>query len=111
MYMGKAVYRPFNAKLKKVLSVPVITAGRMDDPDVAAAAVREGKTDLIGLGRPLLADADLVNKIRCGNGADVRPCMSCHDGCSERIGTLTSCAVNPVCGREGDYGISKADDT
>lgn len=109
MYLGKAVYLPFNTKLKEAVNVPVITAGRMDDPDIAATAVREGKTDLIGLGRPLLADPDIVNKIRKGETRDVRPCMSCHDGCFERIGTLTSCAVNPACGREGDYGIGKAD--
>lgn len=109
MYMGKGVYLPFNALLKEVLTVPVISAGRMDDPDLASKAVREGKTDLIGLGRPLLADPQLVNKIRRGEFEEIRPCMSCHDGCFERIATLTSCAVNPACGREKEYGITKAE--
>ena len=108
MYLGKGVYLPFNEQLKKVVHVPVITAGRMDDPDLAAEAVRKGQTDFIGLGRPTLADPEIVNKIRAGKTADIRPCMSCHDGCFEHMGTLISCAVRPQTGRERTYGPGRA---
>ena len=103
MYMGKGVYLPFNEKLKKVVKVPVISAGRMDDPEIAYKAIENGQTDFIGLGRPLLCDPELPNKIRTGNVDDIRPCLSCHDGCFEHMGTLISCALRPQTGRETSY--------
>lgn len=109
MYLGKGVYLPFNEQLKKVVTVPVISAGRMDDPDLASSAVRKGQTDLIGLGRPLLADPELVNKIKADQLEDIRPCMSCHDGCFEHMGTLLSCAVRPQTGREVKYQPGRAE--
>ena len=108
MYLGSGIYLPYNEQLKKVLHVPVITAGRMDDPDLASDAIRKGQTDMIGLGRPLLADPDLVNKIKSFNIEDIRPCLSCHDGCFEHMGTLLSCALRPQTGREKDYAIEPA---
>ncbi|WP_202967578.1 hypothetical protein [Paenibacillus polymyxa] len=60
----KGLYLPYNKILKTILKVPVITAGRLDNPDLASKAIREGKTDRIALGRPLLADADTPNKIK-----------------------------------------------
>lgn len=109
MYLGKGVYLPFNEQLKKVVSVPVISAGRMDDPDLASEAIRKGQTDFIGLGRPLLADPELPNKIRMGCTDDIRPCLSCHDGCFEHMGTLVSCALRPQTGREIKYAPGKAE--
>ena len=109
MYLGKGVYLPYNEQLKKVVHVPVITAGRMDDPDLASEAVRKGQTDFVSLGRPLLADPELPNKIRMGQTADVRPCLSCHDGCFEHMGTLVSCALRPQTGRETKYAPGHAE--
>ena len=111
MYLGKGVYLPYNEQLKKAVHVPVITAGRMDDPELASEAVRKGQTDFIGLGRPLLADPDLPNKIRMGCTEDVRPCLSCHDGCFEHMGTLISCALRPQTGREINYAPGHAEIT
>jgi 2-enoate reductase len=110
MYQAKGLYLPFNRILKDNLSVPVITAGRMDNPDLAAAAIDAGDTDMIGLGRPLLADPELPNKVRRGRVERIRPCLSCQEGCMGRLAHFAqiSCAVNPVCGREIDYPILPA---
>ena len=110
MYQAKGLYLPFNAILKKTVSVPVITAGRMDDPDRAAEAIRSGKTDMIGLARPLLADPYLPQKVRAGNTDRIRPCLSCQEGCMGRLAAFgqVSCAVNPACGREAEYGLTPA---
>lgn len=107
-YLEKGMYLPYNEQLKKVLKVPVITAGRLEDPDLASAAILEGKTDMIGLGRPLLADAYVVKKIRDEKIDDIRPCLSCHEGCLIRLGVLLSCAVNPTTGREKELAIEKS---
>ena len=93
---------PYAKLVKEIVDVPVICAGRMDDPDMAAAAIEDGVTDMISLGRPLLADPDYVNKLRAGQKDYIRPCLSCHEGCMGRIQEYSAlnCAVNPQACRE-----------
>ncbi len=109
-YMGHGVYLPYVKHLKSAVSIPILTAGRMDDPDLARRALKEGWVDMALLGRGLLADAEWANKVREGREADIRPCLGCHNGCLGR-GDLCrplSCAVNPACGREREYSIVPA---
>ncbi|MBF8984024.1 FAD-dependent oxidoreductase [Lutibacter sp. B2] len=110
MYFKKGMYLSLNEQLKKILKVPVITAGRMDTPKLASSAIAEEKTDMIGLGRPLLADAFIPKKIKEGKLEKIRPCLSCQDGCIGRLaqGGALSCAVNPSTGREKEYSIEPA---
>lgn len=107
MYMEKGMYRPYAKIVKEHVSVPVICAGRMDDPDMALQALEQGETDMIGLGRPLLADPDYVNKLKAGKTADIRPCISCHEGCMGRMQKcmLVNCAVNPQAAREREMEL------
>lgn len=111
MYFGKGgMYLPYTKAVKEVVDVPVLCAGRMEDPELASKAVAEGMCDGICLGRPLLADPEIPNKIRRNKADKIRPCLSCHEGCMGRIanaGTL-SCAVNPQCGREEIYKLTPA---
>lgn len=110
MYHEKGMYLPYNEILKQAVDVPVLTAGRMEDPDLASDAIRKGQTDIIALGRPLLADPEIPNKIMRGEFEQVRPCLSCQEGCMGRLAAYAqiSCAVNPDCGRENEYGLSPA---
>jgi 2-enoate reductase len=110
MYQEKGLYLPFNEILKNILTVPVITAGRMEDPELASNAIASGKTDMIALGRPLLADAEIPNKILADKYDTVRPCLSCQEGCMGRLASYAniSCAVNPACGRENEYKLEPA---
>lgn len=102
MYQEKGLYRPYAKLMKETVDVPVICAGRMDDPDMALDALENGITDMVSLGRPLLADPDYVNKLRAGKVQDIRPCISCHEGCMGRIQeySMLNCAVNPQACRE-----------
>lgn len=108
MYFEDGMYREFGEALKKNVNVPIILAGRMDDPEIALSAL--GKScDIISYGRPLLSDAEYVTKLRTGRMDEVRPCLGCHEGCLGRIANSpVSCAVNPACGREKIYGIEPA---
>lgn len=112
MYHKKGMYLEFNKYLKEAVDVPIITAGRMEDPELASSAIENKMTDMIGLGRPLLADPEIPNKIKKGCFEKVRPCLSCQEGCMGRIAAVAqlSCAVNPACGREKIYGLEKAFD-
>lgn len=104
----EGMYRPFGEILKKEVNVPIILAGRMENPDIAVEAL--GKScDIVEYGRQLLADPDYPEKLRMDRLKEVRPCLGCHEGCLGRISKgPISCAVNPACGRESIYGITPA---
>ena len=102
MYMEKAPYRKFAKIVKENVSIPVLMAGRVDNPDTALDCVENGICDIVSLGRPSLADPDIVKKIRTGKTERIRPCISCQEGCMGRIQqySMINCAVNPQCGKE-----------
>ena len=118
VYMPKACNLEDVEKVKTWVNIPVICGGRFDDPELADRKIAEGKIDMMGMGRPLLADPDLGNKFKEGKLDDVRPCISCHFGCLARIFQIDpethstkdiSCALNPRCGMENHYNITPAD--
>lgn len=101
-YFEKGMNIPFGKIIKTEIDTPIIIAGRMEDPNLASNAILNGATDMIGLGRSLLADSLVVQKIKEDSYQNVRPCLGCHDGCMNRLVSSKpmSCAVNPTCGRE-----------
>lgn len=109
MYQKKGLFLEFNEKLKKVVSIPVMTSGRMDNPDLAAHAIEKGQTDIVSLGRPLLADSQIVNKIKRGEIRAIRPCLSCQEACMGRLKSYMhiSCAVNPAAAREKEFELTR----
>ena len=111
-FHDRGLYMPFAKKVKEVVNVPVLMAGRMGYPDLDEEAIHTDTCDMVVLGRPLLADPDYVNKLRLGNVEDIRPCLSCHDGCFGRAHQLRlmSCAVNPQCNREREAAFAKAEE-
>lgn len=108
MYQKKGLYREYCNMIKKVVDVPVLCAGRMDDPDMALSSIKNGDCDIINLGRPLLADPDYVRKLRSGHRSQIRPCISCQEGCMGRIQEFSAinCAVNPQTARERDFAYA-----
>jgi 2-enoate reductase len=110
IYQKQGLYLPYTEELKKVVNVPVIVAGKMGTPELAEKALENGQADMIGLGRPLLADPYWPRKVLANQEKKIRPCIGCHTGCLGRgfIGKPLSCAVNPAVGRERFYEIKPA---
>ncbi len=81
-------------------TVPVIAVGRVL-PELAEEMVATGACDFVAMGRQLLADPDLVAKLRAGRRASVRPCINCYV-CVEQnfYDDPPRCAVNPALGHE-----------
>ena len=104
MYQEKGLYRKYAKLMKENVNVPILMAGRMDNPEMASACIADGTCDIISLGRPLLADPDYVNKLRANRYEFVRPCLSCQEGCMGRVQEYSAlnCAVNPQACRERD---------
>lgn len=96
--------------VREAVSIPVITHGRLGDTEKAEAALRLGCCDFTAIGRGVLADPELPEKVMSGNTEDIRPCISCNDGCIGQVfaGNTAGCAVNPICGYEGKRCISQA---
>ena len=99
----------YAAAVKRVVNVPVITFGRFE-PAEAEAVLAAGKADFVAMGRKLLADPELPNKVAAGRIDDVRPCIYQYK-CIGNIALRTParCVVNPVTGREHDLRIRRAD--
>ncbi|WP_067668206.1 oxidoreductase [Nocardia miyunensis] len=87
-------------EVKKAVSIPVITVGRVL-PEVGEKAIAEGRADFAAMGRQLLADPELVNKLAAGTPENVRPCINCYVCVQENFWDDTPiCAVNPALGNE-----------
>jgi 2,4-dienoyl-CoA reductase-like NADH-dependent reductase (Old Yellow Enzyme family)/thioredoxin reductase len=104
----KANLLPMAARIRAVSGLPVIVAGRIRTPSVARDALEAGQTDLIGLGRPFLADPDWVRKTAAGDEQAILLCAACHQGCLAqlRTGQGTHCMFNPLTGREVEIQIA-----
>ncbi|AQV00035.2 MULTISPECIES: FAD-dependent oxidoreductase [Desulfococcus] len=95
--------KPQNDALAWVRSqtdLPIIAAGRMGRPDRVKALRESGQVDLIALGRPLIADPQMIEKWARGNFQDVAACGYCLQGCLHRVrnGEPIGCNLNPEIG-------------
>jgi len=93
----KEYFETNKIKSNQGLPVPITAVGKLGYPDLAESALREGKADLVMLGRPLLADPEWPNKAYAGKLEEIRPCIGCQEGCINEFveGGHPQCAVNP----------------
>jgi 2,4-dienoyl-CoA reductase-like NADH-dependent reductase (Old Yellow Enzyme family)/thioredoxin reductase len=96
--------------VRRVVSIPVITVGWINDPFVAEGILKSGKADYVAMGRASLADPELPNKTRAGAFEDILYCIGCMQGCAEKIRTAGSaggCMINPMTGHEYEYSMER----
>jgi len=95
--------------IKRTVQIPVVAAGRINDPLLAEQILRDGKADLIGMARGLTADPELPLKAKQGRLQDIRKCIGCNTGCLQRLvqGLRASCTVNASIGREAEFSLSQ----
>lgn len=105
-YKGKGLWTASATRIKTVVKVPVITAGRMDE-DLAERVLTDGDADIIGLGRTLWADPEFPNKIRAGQPEEVVRCTRCAS-CEDPVTQPRICRVNPTLGRDKELSMAPA---
>lgn len=98
----------FTAKIKEAVKLPVILVGNINSPELGERMIVEGKCDLVGMARGLVAEPHFVKKTMEGREEDIIPCIHCNQGCLFRvfiggIGGLR-CQVNPATGEEEQWG-------
>ncbi len=96
-------------EIRKVVKIPVVTVGRINNPELGNAILSEGKADLIGMGRGLIADPDLPRKAMEGRFDEIRKCIACNT-CIDNLLQFKQivCAINPEAGKEGTFEVFPA---
>ena len=96
-----------SAAFKKTLKVPILVAGRINEPSVAAEIIGSGKADLVHIGRQSLTDPEWPAKVKDGRQQDIVKCISCNEACIEGLAIWLrpsiTCVQNLALGREEQY--------
>ena len=98
-------------EIKKHVSIPVATVGRITEPWIADELIANDKADICMMGRANLCDAEFVNKAMNGHVEDIRPCIGCLR-CLTGImfGKRVSCTINPSLEIENEDTIKEAEE-
>lgn len=109
MCVPRGCFAHLGEGIKKAVNIPVIVVGRINDPVLADEIIRDGKSDLVSMGRALVADPELPMKAKEGRLEDIRKCIACNWCITRVFESLTmKCSVNAEVGREREYRIEKA---
>ncbi len=84
------------------LNMAVAASAGFQDPELANAAVAEGKADLIYMARSWINNPDYGRKVYEGRGEDIVPCIRCNKCHTPNVRDKfrSMCSVNPVLGLE-----------
>lgn len=97
-------------EIKKHVSIPVATVGRITEPWIADELIANGKADMCMIGRANLCDPEFTNKAQNGKDDDIRPCIGCLR-CLNGImfGKRVACTINPSFELENEETLQPAD--
>ena len=102
MSIPRMSYIFLSDKIKDSVNVPVIGSVRINDLKMAEEIVDNGQSDMVSIGRPLIADPDLPKKHKKKQFDDIRRCIACNQGCFDSLLNFktVSCFYNVRAGRE-----------
>jgi 2,4-dienoyl-CoA reductase-like NADH-dependent reductase (Old Yellow Enzyme family)/thioredoxin reductase len=92
----------YAAEIKKRVKKSLVGAvGGLNDPYYMEDILATGKADIVYLGREVICDPDLPNKVRTGRPEEIRKCMRCLQCFTEGVshGDFL-CAINPEVNRD-----------
>jgi 2,4-dienoyl-CoA reductase (NADPH2) len=93
----RAAFSEATAAVKRVVNIPVIASNRINMPDIAEHILASGQADMVSMARPMLADAEWVNKAASNRSDEINTCIACNQACLDHTFQLkrASCLVNP----------------
>ncbi len=93
----RAAFASVSGRIREKLSIPVVTSNRINMPDIAEDVLARGHADLVSMGRPMLADPELVAKAMEGREDEINTCIACNQACLDHLftGRYATCLVNP----------------
>ncbi len=97
-------------KMKREVSIPLVTSNRINLPHVADQVLADGCADMVSMARPLLADAEFVNKAAEGRADEINVCIACNQACLDHTfsNKMSSCLVNPRACHETELNYTAA---
>lgn len=109
MFQRTAYLAPFAHAVKQAVDIPVLVAGRINQPQDAETIIATGQADMCGMTRALICDPDMPAKARAGRAGDIRACIGCNQACIGHFhkGVPISCIQFPETGRELIYGTRR----
>ena len=107
-YFAEGWKKHLAANIRKEVSIPVIAVCNIKRPSVAEQLLEEGCVDFVGIARGQLADPDWGIKAKAGKDVLIRKCLGCME-CFRILndGLPLGCTLNPVLGREFEWGDEK----
>lgn len=110
MIIPRTAYVFFSERIKSQVKIPVIASVRINDLTLAEEILDNEQSDIVSLGRPLIADPELPSKYKNGQFYDIRTCIACNQGCFDSLLNFkpVSCTYNAMAGHEGEYEITVA---
>ena len=93
----RAAFTRVTQRVRREVSIPVITSNRINMPDVAEDVLERGDADLVSMARPMLADSQFMRKAAEGRPEAINTCIACNQACLDHTFNMkvTSCLVNP----------------
>jgi 2,4-dienoyl-CoA reductase (NADPH2) len=106
----RAAFAWVTKKLKGEVRIPLCTTNRINTPEVAEQVIADGCADMVSMARPLLADAEFVNKAAAGRADEINTCIACNQACLDHVfqRKVASCLVNPRAAFETELVIRPA---
>jgi 2,4-dienoyl-CoA reductase (NADPH2) len=106
----RAAFTWITERMKKEVSVPLITSNRINMPSVAEKILADGQADMISMARPFLADAEWVNKAAAEKADEINTCIACNQACLDHIfkQKVATCLVNPRACHETEFDYEPA---
>jgi 2,4-dienoyl-CoA reductase-like NADH-dependent reductase (Old Yellow Enzyme family) len=94
------------AQVKKEVTVPVLVAGRINQPHEAEMVLAAQQADACAMTRALICDPDMPAKAATNRVDEIRACIACNQACIGHfhLGYPISCIQRPETGRELQYG-------
>lgn len=95
----KAIRNHLHAK--GLSHIPIAASHRVNNPTDAEALLESGVCDMVGIARPLIADAAFVENCEKDDHLASMPCIACNK-CSDILfkAKRVGCAINPISGYE-----------
>ena len=107
MTWGSGYVVPEAREVRQVAGgLPVLVAGRINQPQEAERILAAGDADACIMTRALISDPAMPSLARDGRVDDIRACIGCNQACIGHfhLGYPISCIQRPETGRELEYG-------
>ena len=81
-YFGQpGCFLKFCDEVRQYTALPLCGVGGLNDPDFVEQQLASGRIQCAAMSRPLLADPDLVNKLKNGQAAQIHRCVRWNKKC------------------------------